>query len=78
MRLWNRTDIWNLAIECAGVDPGMMKGEGGLSVTIAHKAWLLGRSGGMPPPPQKNILNFRPSEIASGAVLGQIAGDPSS
>ena len=44
-------------------------GQGWIDVGTVCKACLLGGSGGMPPSPRK-ILDFRPSEIVSGAILG--------
>ena len=47
------------------------KREGGAAVAelkYSARSALLGRSGGMPP---RKILDFRPSEIISGAVLGK-------
>ena len=38
-------------------------------VSNSMQTMLLGGSGGMPPP--RKILNYRPSEIVSRAVLGQ-------
>ena len=42
-----------------------------IAVYDSIRSVLLGGSGGMPP---RKILDFRPSEIVSGAILGRLKG----
>ena len=56
---WNQSRRQLFRSEVASADPRHL--------VKAHEARPLGGSGGMPP---KKILNFRPSEIVSDAILG--------